>query len=187
MNEHPAHLFSIGYRMQRGDYVALTGVLTRRRPERVVAELCLYFGLLLAIVAIAAGSPGRVLPTLDALVRSRDFPVGLAVVLLGPALLLVAPWITRLVAAAIYRRHAMAGREVDLHLTADGIEGGATDLYARIGWAAVTRLVETPRHLFILISRREALIIPRRAVPDEDLYNNIKGFIRARTGLATSG
>ncbi|HHY50701.1 MAG TPA: YcxB family protein, partial [Alphaproteobacteria bacterium] len=122
---------------------------------------------------------------LEAAARSRDVWAHLALVLLGPALLLLAPWITRLVAAALYRGSALADREVSLHLTADGIEGGATDLYARIGWAAVTRLVETSRHLFILISRREALIIPRRAVPNEDHYSTIRGFIRARTGLGT--
>jgi hypothetical protein len=49
----------------------------------------------------------------------------------------------------------------------------------------VIRLIETPTHLFIQISRREALLIPRRAVPNEDTYNNIRGFIRARTGLST--
>jgi hypothetical protein len=79
----------------------------------------------------------------------------------------------------------MADRDVVLYLTAEGIEGGSADLYARVGWAAVQRLVETPTHLFLQISRREALLIPRRTVPNEDQYNNIKGFIRARTGLST--
>ena len=79
----------------------------------------------------------------------------------------------------------LTDRDIVLHLTAQGIEGGSADLYSRIGWAAVNRLVETPKHLFIQISPREALIIPRRAVTNEDKYRNILGFIRARTGLST--
>ena len=182
---HAKYLYSLGYRMDRSDFVALSKVLTRQKPIRVVLELALYFGALLAIAAVAGG-PQNLLDTLGRFMASPLFLAYLPLILLGPVLLLLTPQITGLIAATVYRRNAMADREITLHLTAEGIEGGATDLYSRVGWGAVLKLVETPSHLFMQISRREALFIPRRAVPNEDQYNNLKGFIRARTGLSTS-
>ena len=184
MSNHAKYLYSLSYRMERGDFVALSKVLTRQKPGRVLLELVLYFGALLAIAAFAGG-PQNLLDTLGRFAASPLFFGYLPLILLGPVLLLLTPQITGLIAALVYRRNAMADREVTLHLTAEGIEGGATDLYSRVGWAAVLRLVETKTHLFMQISRREALFIPRRAVPNEDQYNNLKGFIRARTGLGT--
>jgi hypothetical protein len=185
MNDHLRYLYSVTYRMERSDFVALNRVLTRRSPSRVAAELALYFGLLLAIVAVNAGSPERI-PGL--LADIFDFPTVLyfvPLIFFGPLLLLAIPWIMGLRAALLYNRNAVADKEVTLHLTAEGIEGGPTELYSRVGWAAVVKLIETPNHLFVQISPREALIIPRRAVPNEDVYNNLKGFVRARTGLST--
>lgn len=185
MNDRPSALFTVSYRMERGDFVALTRALTRLEPRPTLAKLVVYFALLLLAAYLAAG-------TFDAFVASLaaafSFPAVLLnapLVVIPPLLLLLSPQLAGLVAASTYRRNAIADRDVTVHLTAEGIEGGATDLYSRVGWAAVTRLIETPKHLFIQISRREALIVPRRAVPNEDTYNNLKGFIRARTGLAT--
>lgn len=186
MNDHPAALFTVRFRMTRGDYMALSAMLTRRPLSRVVIELAIYVAALLALALIVAG--GNVEAAIRAIGQLFTPPTGLlylALILAGPLLLILTPWITGLIAGIIYRRNAIADQDIVLHLTAQGIEGGAVDLYSRIGWAAVNRLVETPDHLFIQISPREALIIPRRAVPNEDVYRNIVGFIRARTGLST--
>jgi hypothetical protein len=184
MSNHAKYLYTVSYRMDRGDFVALTKVVTRQKPWRVVLELVLYFGALLAIAALTGG-PQNLLDTLGRFVTGPLFFVYLPLILVGPVLLLLTPQITGLIASLVYNRNAMADREVTLHLTAESIEGGATDLYSRVGWGAVLKLVETPAHLFLQISRREALFIPRRAVPNEDQYNNLRGFIRARTGLST--
>lgn len=184
MSSHAKFLYTVTYRMERRDFVALTRVLSRRPAWRVFAELALYFGALLAIAALAGG-PHNLMRTLGSFVTGPLFFVYLPLILVGPLLLLLTPQITGLIAAMAYRRSEMADRDVVLYLTAEGIEGGSADLYARVGWAAVQRLVETPTHLFLQISRREALLVPRRTVPNEDQYNNIKGFIRARTGLST--
>lgn len=184
MSSHAKFLYTVSYRMERGDFVALTRVLSRRRAWRLVLELALYFGALFGIAAMAGG-PQNVLRTLGSFVTGPLFLAYLPLIFVGPVLLVLTPQITGLLAAMAYRRSDMADREVTLQITAEGIEGGSADLYARVGWAAVQRLIETPTHLFLQISRREALLIPRRTVPNEDQYNNIKGFIRARTGLRT--
>ena len=185
MNDRPSALFTVSFRMQRGDFVALTRALVRLDPRKDTIKIAAYFGALLAINWLTAGSIDALIASL---VDTFSFPNVLLygpLIAAAPLLLLLAPQLASLNAAAIYKRNAIADREVTVHLTAEGIEGGATDLYSRVGWAAVTRLIETPTHLFIQISRREALLIPRRAVPNEDEYNNLKGFVRARTGLST--
>lgn len=186
MNDHPSSLFTISFRMERRDFVALSTALARPNLRSTPIKIGAYLLALLAIAWFEAG--GSVDALLTALAANAAFPNVLLygpIVFGPPLLLLMTPQLAGLVAAAGYRRNAIADREVTLHVTAEGIEGGATGLYSRIGWASVSRLIETPSHLFVLISRREALLIPRRAVPNEDVYNNIRGFIRARTGLST--
>lgn len=186
MNDRPSSLFTISFRMERDDFVALSTTLARQYPRPTLIKIAVYLLALFAIAWLEAG--GSTDELLAALAANFAFPNVLfyGLVVAGPPLLLLmTPQLAGLIAAAGYRRNAIADRDVTLHVTAEGIEGGAAGLYSRIGWAGVSRLIETPSHLFVLISRREALLIPRRAVPDEDVYSNIRGFIRARTGLST--
>lgn len=183
----PKSLFRVTYRMERGDLVAMTMALSRSSPRRLAFEIAAYLAIVALIGLALAGSADAYADTL-----ADAFSMPLAVItvpllLAGPVILALRPQINGFVAALIYKRHAIADREVTLDLTAEGIEGGATDVYSRIGWGAVSGLIETPTHLFVRISRREALTIPRRAVPNEDEYRNLRGFIRARTGLSTTG
>ena len=90
-----------------------------------------------------------------------------------------------LIACLILTTASLGGAKQCSRLITAQMRANAQANIARFGWAAVTRLVETPRHLFIQVSRREALIVPRRAVANEDVYNNLRGFVRARTGLST--
>ena len=185
MNDRPSSLFTVSFRMERGDFVALSTALAKLDPGPTLLKISVYLLALLAIALFEAGSVDALLPALG---EAFSFPNVLfygPVVFGPPLLLLMTPQLAGLLAAASYGRNAIADREVTLHLTAEGIEGCATDLYSRVGWAADMRLIETPSHFFIQDSRREALLIPRRAVPNEDVYNNIRGFIRARTGLST--
>lgn len=181
----PRSLFRVDYRMQRGDYVAMTVALIRPAPARLAYEIA---GYLLLVAIVALGLAGSFDAWFATLANAFSLPLAIVTVpllLAGPVILALRPQIAGFAAALIYRGHAMADRDIALDLTSEGIEGGATDLYSAIGWAAVTRLIETPTHLFVQIAPREALIVPRRAVPNEDEYRNLRGFIRARTGLAT--
>lgn len=178
-------LYRITYRMERRDYVAMTAALAQPASARLAFEIAGY----LAIVALAGlAFAGSTTAYARALADAFSLPLALLtvpLVLAGPLLLALRPRIAGLVAALLYKRHAMADRDVTLDLNIEGIGGGASDLYSHIGWGAVTRLIETPSHLFIQISRREAMALPRRAVANDDQWRNIVGFIRARTGLAS--
>lgn len=181
----PNSLIRLSYRMERRDYVALTVALSRAPLRRLAFEIAGYFAIV-AIVGLAiAGSAESYFEVLAGAFSLPQALLTIPLLAAGPVILTVRPEINGFVAALIYRRNAMAERDVTIDLTAEGIEGGAPDLYSEIGWGAVTGLIETPTHLFVRISKREALTIPRRAVPNEDEYRNLRGFIRARTGLST--
>lgn len=181
----PKSLFRVSYRMQRSDWVAMTVATTRSPLRRLVYEIAV---LLLSIAVLALGVAGSFDGWFRTLANAFSMPMALLTVpllLAGPVVLALRPQIGGLVAGMLYGHTPLAERDVVLDLTSDGIEGGADAIAAELGWSAVVALIETPEHLFIEVGPGEALIVPRRAVPNEDEYRNLRGFIRARTGLAT--
>lgn len=182
-----APAFRVKYTMQRRDYVALSAAMSKKPAIRTLLEIAAYVAALLLTLPLATGSLEAALTSLRMVLTFRAplwvYPILGAI----PLLLLLHAQIMALLAALIYQRNAIADREMVLDFTSDGIEGGVTDLYSRIGWNAVRKLIETPSHLFIAISRREALIVPRRALPHEDDYRMLLGFIRARAAASLGG
>lgn len=185
MNERPSSLFRISYRLERGDHVARVIALTHRPLWHTLALAALYYGLLALLVLIQSGSLDSFAAELLRLLTAPTFFEVLPYLLPGLLLLAPASWLTAAIAALAYKRSGAANMEITLDVTADGIEVSLADRASRVSWAAISRLIDTPSHLFIQLSRREALIIPRRAVAGDDRYHNLVGFIRARTGLST--
>ena len=186
MSVNPASLFRISYRMERSDFVAVTRAVTARNPKLIALGIVGITAWVAFLILYNAGSLEN-LPryVIDHLAMPL-LVVYLPLYILGVLLILNTPLTSALLARFTYSNTATADRDMVIDLTAEGIEGGATDLYSRIGWAAVKRLVETPTHLFLQVSQYNTVIIPRRAVPNEDTYRNLIGFVRARTGLSTS-
>lgn len=178
MSTTPA--FRVKYTMQRRDYVALSTTMSKKPPIRTLVEIAFYVVVVLMTVLVATGSLEAASSGLRTLLTLRAPWWVYPILGVTPLLMLFHAQIMGLIAALIYKRNAIADREMVLDFTSEGIEGGVTDLYSRIGWNAVRKLIETPTHLFVAISRREALIVPRRALPHEDDYRTLLGFIRAR-------
>ena len=185
MGANPTSLFHISYRMERGDFVAVTRVLGARHPGVVAFGIFLLVAWVVILILINAGSLENLPHYLGEALVMPLLVVHVPLLALGVLILLNIPRVSAFVARFTYPRTATADRDITIDLTAEGIEGGAIDLYSGIGWAAVKRLIETPTHFFLQISPSQALIIPRRAVPNDDTYRNLVGFIRARTGLST--
>lgn len=186
MNEpRPSSLFRINYRLQRRDHVARVIALSRRPLARTVGLAALYCGLLLLSLLFRMGSVDAFAAELQRLLTVPAIFDVLPYLLPGLLLLVPASAYAALLGSLAYRRSGLAGAEIVLDLTADGVAAGIADRASRIAWSAVTRLIETPDHLFLQLSQREALIIPRRAIGDPADYENLVGFIRARTGLST--
>jgi hypothetical protein len=185
MSVNPASLFRISYRMERGDFVAATRHVSARKPKIIALGIVAITAWVAFLIVVNAGSFENLPQYVSDHLAMPLLVVYLPIYILGVIVMLNTPIVSGLMANFTYPYTATAYRDMVIDLTAEGIEGGATDLYSRIGWAAVKRLVETPTHLFLQISEFYSVIIPRRAVPNEDTYRNLIGFIRARTGLST--
>jgi hypothetical protein len=181
----PSSLFRISYRLQRRDHLARAVVLSRRSFARTLGMLVLACALLLLWLLLRTGSLENFVTELQRLLTPAGMPDLVPYLLPGLLLLVPASAYATLFAGLAYRRSDTAGVEITLDITADGVAAAIASRASRVAWSAITRLVETPDHLFLLLSRREALVIPRQAVGDPADYDNLVGFIRARTGLST--
>ena len=179
--------FRVRYKMQRGDYVALTRTMGRKSPRRTALEIAAYVLAVILAIGLAAGTLEAAGPVLGMIASLRApwwlYPLLVA----GPLLTLLHPHYLGLIAAIVYRRNAIADRDVVLEFSGAAIEGGMTGISSRVGWTAVQSLIETPTHLFITVSRREALIVPRRAFGHDEEFRTLLGFIRARVAASVAG
>lgn len=181
----PRALFSISYRLEPHDDASMRMAISRPAPARLAFEITCY---LLAVIVLALGIAGSLDGGFATFADAFSMPLALLsvpLVLAGPVILALRPQIAGFAAILLYPLNPAAGREVVIELTSHGIvvEAGSASFSAR--WASVTSLIETSTHLFVQTGPGDAVIIPRRAVGDEDAYRNLRGFIRARTGLPT--
>lgn len=168
--------FHVTYRFERGDFVAMTHALTRTSWRWRLAATAVLIALVVIALYVMAGTIDRTWLALRAVLEGR-LPVDTYVVLVIAVLF---AWFGHLAgplaAAMIFKRNALANQEVSLTLDAVGIEGSGGGVQTRIAWASVKRLIETRRHLFFAISKREAVMLPRRAFRSEQDYQAVRAF-----------
>jgi hypothetical protein len=179
--------FTVSYVMERGDFVALTWALSRLSVARSALRGFLVVVIACGVFIIAGGEQAvPILVSLVSLTAPVEAYIGLA---LPAALLVLSIYPGRSLylaaaAAAVYRRNAAAGQRLSFEIGEEEIVGGQPHISSRLAWPAIVRLIETPQHLFLAISRREALILPRRAFADDEAFSALAQF--ARTRIAAS-
>lgn len=170
-------LFHLTYVMQRDDFIALTRTMLRRTPQRVALEALLLAAIIVGGYFVGAGPNALALPNYPA----EFYPALAAAVVLLLAVLFPMRWLQLwLTARSVYRRNAAAGKTITYDIDDTTIVGGIPGVQTALNWSAVTRLIETPERLFIAISRREALIVPRRAFTDVPAYAAFIAFAKSR-------
>jgi hypothetical protein len=180
MNQLPAVL-RISYRTTRADYVALCMAMMRDPWRRIVIEIAIYLALVAITLFAASNFDTATFMRVLGDIASFAAPWWLYVLLVaGPLLALAHPQWVALIAAFTYNRNAIADKDVALSFDGNGIVTTAPNLVSHLAWDAIIRVIETPTHAFLAISRREALILPRRAFADEHDWKMLLGFIRAR-------
>jgi len=179
--QHVTHAPSFSYRMQRGDFVALTDRLARRPLWD--HGLFVLFGIVVMAGFLLASVDGEVPRFLDLLIviGRGDAPLWLYPLLAaGPLFtILRRPWY-RFAAGHIYPKNALADRELHFRFTSDAVEGGTPEFQSRFLWAAVRDVIETPEHAFLMLSPREAVILPRRATSQPEDFEALLAFARSR-------
>ncbi|WP_186332128.1 YcxB family protein [Bordetella genomosp. 13] len=172
------------YRYERVDFVRACIALARpsmpRRLAWCVAWLVCMVGFMMWTL-----EPHQRLPGLR-LLATGGFPWSGYAILVGCLLLIwfraeVLGW---LFCAPAYGRTALAGQDVAVELGQDGIWAGNDNVNTRVAWAGVQRIVETPALLLFVISRREGILLPRRAIPSEAARQEALALARARVDAA---
>lgn len=181
MNFRPSSLFSASYRLENLDRLALRRAIEGHGVPVVVLGTLGWLAVLVAAHFATGGTADDLAYLVSTLLTGRAAAEAYALVLLPPAVAALQP-LTRQIVAGIASRRAAGGTNVDIDFTLNGVETAQSS----VAWDNVARLVETPAHLFLVSADGEAVILPRRAIRSDTDYENLVGFIRARTGLRTA-
>lgn len=165
------------YRYERRDFVQACIVIMRNSVRRRLLWMILWLALVAFIVAWGAGD--RAALALKLLATGK-LPWDIYAMLFGILALIwfhaqVVGW---LICAPIFKRNALANQIVVLELDEQGLHGGTDDVSTRIAWSAIKRVVETPSALVFVLSAREGMTLPRRAVPSEQDYAEVLELVR---------
>lgn len=169
----------ITYRFERHDFVAMTRALTHRPFRRRLVMIVAWIAVFLIFLFFFTGSVGRFQSTL--VTFSLQYAPALLIFALA---VLFGHHFWAMTAAWVFKNNALANRDVELSFGQSGVEGGTTEVRYKIGWEAVKKIIETNTHLFLALSKREAVIVPRRAFSSDDAYHAARDFIVSRIGPA---
>jgi YcxB-like protein len=78
----------------------------------------------------------------------------------------------------VFRRYAIAGKEITITLDSAGVKWTADGLTGQSLWSNVKRYVETEGYLYLFFSKIEALPLPRRAVKSDQEFKALAAFVR---------
>lgn len=169
---------AITYLTTRADYAAMIAAVQRRPLGQRLAVSGLILLILLGVAWHGAGGSLDRLQLFGARVAAGRvswwfYPAVIVPVLLPLAVhrvlaLLISPW---------FRRSVLAREPVRMELREDGISLSITGLSSHVAWSAVTRLIETPQHLFAVITTRQVVILPRRAFASEAAYQAARALV----------
>jgi hypothetical protein len=181
-------VFSYSFRMERSDFLALNKVLRRRSVVVPTVILFLYFGGVAAFILAGLDGDVAAFAVVAMQIGTGKAPLWLYPLLLfGPLLVLLRPFYLEFLAGQVYRRNVMADQQLTYRFASDAIQGGIPEIQGRFLWRAIKRIIVTPEHAFLTLSRREALIIPRRAVSTDEDFETLLAFARARITAARAG
>ena len=83
----------------------------------------------------------------------------------------------------IYRWNAIADLDILLHIDSTGVRTTMPGRSSCTQWSAIGDISRTKTHLFLPVSHREAIILPRRAFPSDAAFGAVEAL--AKNGIAT--
>jgi YcxB-like protein len=172
-------VFSLTYTYDYGDFVALVRAkrsLGRLGRFGVVTHFLVVGALYLALAAAGFAWDGVPLATLIERENLLMLLAGLLVAIVIVAVIdfVFLHWLYRLV----FRRFALANREMTVTLDDDRIAWAATGFAGECAWSSVKWMVETKDRLFLFISKVEAIVLPRRATASDTEFQSMAAFVR---------
>jgi hypothetical protein len=161
-------LFEGHYTFSRDDYLALVNV-TRRSSWRLRAILVvMWLAVFVLIMGLTSESWTQFTQALHDIVTFNEVPFFVYLPLLaGLVLIAIMPSLTMLRAMRLYGGFAIADQDIAIVLDEAGVTTTGPGRQARMEWSYIKRVIVRPSHLFLAISKREAVVVPRRAFASE--------------------
>ncbi len=82
----------------------------------------------------------------------------------------------------VFSRYAVAGKEAVVTLDEAGIAWTLGPVTGSAPWSSIVASVATPEHVFLFLSRIEAITLPRRGLQEGD-FAALPDVVEARTGF----
>lgn len=82
------------------------------------------------------------------------------------------------IAALVFKTRAAADKEIIVTLSDNGIHARSADIDSNVSWRGITKAIETKTHMFLALSKREALILPRRGFASSADYDEALCLVR---------
>ncbi len=172
MSETAQPLFEFRFVNEARDYAAMVTAMTQRSMKQR-----LLIGSVWSAAAIATaywlgdGAPRSIV---------GNIVLVAPVIAIMVAILLFSPRINGLASRRVFRETAYANTEVTTFFTAVGVDMHCSGIDTHVDWSSVERIIETKAYVFLAISKRQALIVPRRAASSDQAFDDAVAFARSR-------
>ncbi|NTF06831.1 YcxB family protein [Agrobacterium rubi] len=169
-------VLDIRYVCMRSDFIAVTRALIRRPFWRTALTVVLSLIIAGHLFVMAWFWPVKEgVPTWYAELHFRYWPIWFL-----PLLLTVfSGHLAGLMAAMVFKTRAAANQDIVVTLSRDGVRARSADINSDISWSGIVKAIQTRTHLFLALSKREALILPRRGFASDADYAEAVCLVRA--------
>ncbi|WP_186420496.1 YcxB family protein [Bosea sp. CS1GBMeth4] len=174
--------FGARYRYTRGDLFEAARVVHRGSVRQRLGRALLWVGVFLGTLWLVSK---RSLSEIDWLSALQQ-PLVLSALVGFSLIVAFGHYIGILCVLAGYRRYAVADKQIDIVLGAEGIDTDVTGIRSSLPWDKVSSLVERPDRLLIGISKVEFLTLPRRGFADPECYRTAVEYVKKQVEEAAS-
>lgn len=176
--------FAVTFQMTRADYSAMFRAMMGRPWWNRWVLLAGWIALWLAVMLFGARSMEHFRQALAFIVQGKA-GWGLYLGFLMLPLLFFWENIAAYTSGVSFARNELARKPTTVRADADGVHIGIDTISSDVGWSAILKVIETAERLFLTISTRQAVVLPRRAFASEADYAAARDFIREHIGRET--
>jgi hypothetical protein len=173
--------FAGHFTFTRDDYLAMVRALDR--PQRGVRTIlvAVWLSIFVLIMGLLSESWPQFVQAVKDLVTFHDVPFAVYVPLLaGLVLIALMPNLTLLRARRLYRGLSIAGQDIDIVIDEAGLTTSVPGRRSQLEWSVIRRVAGTPEHLFLVLSRREGVAVPRRAFSNTMEFEAVKALAQRK-------
>lgn len=185
-SEHAMPVWRGSYTFGDADQNALVGALLRPLWQFRLIMLAVW----LAYVTFLLWAARPQAPLWTSLVDFATFqdPEWLVYGIAGAFLVvfLLLPDLRRMRGRRIYRKTLIANSVNAFEIGEDGIKFSAPHRVAMVEWPLIKRVILTDERLFLLLSQREAFVVPRRAFADAADYAAVVALAQRKVPVVQS-